>query len=282
MFTRELAVGFANFVGAGRAVDAERLIIILRHSHGAGRSPPDRLLFVVDIDKFSVDDIIFGLFSIGRSFGSGRRPLGAGAGRRFIHGFGQLMARLGQPVDGPVDVLDAAAFHSLFGVRDGFLNVFGVGLGDLIAMLLEHLFHLVDHGVGPVPRVDFVAALTIFGRVGFGVLGHFLHFLFAQAGRRSDGDLLLIVGGLVLGGDVENSVGVDIKGHFDLRNSARGGRNANQLEHAEHAVIAVHGPLALVDFDFHRSLRIGGGREDLAFASGNGGVAFNQLGEDAA
>jgi hypothetical protein len=46
--------------------------------------------------------------------------------------------------------------------------------------------------------------------------------------------LLLLAGGLVLGADMQDAVGVDVEGHFDLRHAARcrrnvGGRTAQRL-----------------------------------------------------
>src|SRR6185295_1309363 len=94
-------------------------------------------------------------------------------------------------------------------------HVLGVFLADLVAMILEHLFDLVDHRVGAIARVDLILAPVIVGGVGFGVLGHLVDFVLAEAGGRRDGDLLLVVGGLVLGRHIENAVGIDVEGDFN-------------------------------------------------------------------
>ena len=44
---------------------------------------------------------------------------------------------------------------------------------------------------------------------------------------------------------LQNAVGVDVEGHFDLRNAARGGRNSIEMEDAQMLVIARQRPLAL-------------------------------------
>ena len=44
---------------------------------------------------------------------------------------------------------------------------------------------------------------------------------------------------------VEDAVRVDIERHFDLRNTARGGWNSIEMEHAELFVVARQWPLAL-------------------------------------
>ena len=42
-----------------------------------------------------------------------------------------------------------------------------------------------------------------------------------------------LLGGLVLGGDGDDAVGVDVEGHLDLRHAAGRRRDAGQLELAE-------------------------------------------------
>ena len=64
--------------------------------------------------------------------------------------------------------------------------------------------------------------------------------------------------------------------------AARRGRNADQLEAAERLVVGRHLALALQHVDRDRRLAVGGGREDLALARGDGGVLLDQLGHDAA
>ena len=75
---------------------------------------------------------------------------------------------------------------------------------------------------------------------------------FDRPRRRGDGDLLLVVGAAILRGHVQDAVGIDIERDFDLRHAARSRRNVAQLEHAQQAVVARHGALALVDLDLHR------------------------------
>ena len=54
-------------------------------------------------------------------------------------------------------------------------------------------------------------------------------------------------GGLVLGVDVEDAVGVKIEGHRDLGHSTWRGRDAGQLKLAQQVVVARAAALALVD-----------------------------------
>ncbi len=115
-----------------------------------------------------------------------------------------------------------------------------------------------------------------------GVLGHLLDLFLGEAGRALDGDLLVLAGAEVLGGDVEDAVGVDVEGDLDLRGAARRGRNAVELERAEGLVVARHGALALQHDDLHGGLVVAVGREDLGLLRGNGGVARDHRRRDVA
>ena len=73
----------------------------------------------------------------------------------------------------------------------------------------------------------------------------------------------------------------DVEGDFDLGHAPGRGRDADQLELAEHLVVGGHLTLALVDLDLHLGLAVGSGGEHLGLFGWDGGVARNQLGEDA-
>ena len=143
----------------------------------------------------------------------------------------------------------------------------------LFAGVLEHLFDVVDQAVERVARVDLLALLLVLGGVGLGLLGHFLDFILAEAGARGDGDARVLAGGLVLGVDVEDAVGVDVECDLDLRNAARRGRNAGELELAQRPVLRGHRALALQDVNLDLGLDVGRGREGLGLLGGDGGVA---------
>jgi len=85
-------------------------------------------------------------------------------------------------------------------------------------------------------------------------------------------------GALLESRDVDDTVGIDIKGNLDLRDTARSGGNAGKLELAEEVVVLGALALTLVDLDKHTRLVVGEGREDLGLLGGNGGVAGDELG----
>ena len=81
---------------------------------------------------------------------------------------------------------------------------------------------------------------------------------------------------------MDNAVGIDIEGHFDLRNAAGSGGDAGELEVAQSLIIGSHFTLALQYMDLNGGLAIGRGGENLSLLGGDGGIALNDLGHDAA
>ena len=104
----------------------------------------------------------------------------------------------------------------------------------------------------------------------------------------ADGDSLnrlvpqRLAGVHVLGGDVDDAVGVDVEGDLDLGEAAGGRGHAGELEAAEGAVVVGHLALALEDVDVDGGLGVGRGREGLLLAGRDGGVARDEDGQDAA
>ena len=99
--------------------------------------------------------------------------------------------------------------------------------------------------------------------MSFGFFGHFLNFGLVKIAGTGNGNALLFAGAFVFGGDIQDAVGIDVKGNFDLRNAARRRRNAVENEAAEDLVAVDHVAFALRDMDFHLRLIVGGGRKDF-------------------
>src|SRR5205823_3749538 len=97
-----------------------------------------------------------------------------------------------------------------------------------------------------------------------------------------DDHRLLLARTLVAGADVNDAVGVDVEGHLDLRYPARGRRETGQLERTELLVVRGDVALTLEHLDQHGRLVVIGRREDLGTLRGDGLVALDELGEDAA
>ena len=86
---------------------------------------------------------------------------------------------------------------------------------------------------------------------------------------------------LLESGDVDDTVGIDIEGNLDLRDTARSGGDTGELELAEEVVVLGALALTLIDLDKHTGLVVREGREDLGLLGGNGGVAGDELGHHA-
>ncbi|ENY83155.1 NAD-specific glutamate dehydrogenase [Sphingopyxis sp. MC1] len=153
---------------------------------------------------------------------------------------------------------------------------------DLVAMFGDLALGRVDQAFGVVLRLGrLTALLVLFGEL-FGVLDHLVDVGIRKAARSLDLDLLFLAGALVLRADVDDTVGVDVEGHLDLRHAARRRRDADQVELAEHLVVGGHFALALEDADSHRRLIVVGGRIDLALFGRDRRVAVDHAREHAA
>ena len=107
-----------------------------------------------------------------------------------------------------------------------FLN-FGFHLGvfvgwDLVTSFLDSFFHLVSgiisHGCGLRPT-----SLRFSSSAEWALASCTIRSisLFCRLVDGGDGHLLLASGGFILGGHVQDAIGIDIKGDFDLRHTAR-------------------------------------------------------------
>jgi hypothetical protein len=76
-----------------------------------------------------------------------------------------------------------------------------------------------------------------------------------------DGDRLGFASALIGSGDLHDTVGVNLKGDFDLRDTAGGGWDAGELEFAEEVVVLGQRTLTLEDLDEDSGLVISGSRK---------------------
>lgn len=163
-------------------------------------------------------------------------------------------------------------------------------LGNLLLLvvvqLLGELLHgLLGLGTGGFGLVRFLdqgsSSLVGLGEL-LGIGNHLLDFRVGETRARGDGHGLVLVGGSVLGGNVHNSIRVDVKGDLDLRNTSGHGRQAGELEVTQKLVVSDELSFTLVDLDLNSGLTVGGGREDLGLLGRDGGVSVDESGEDTA
>src|SRR5262245_26429997 len=155
-----------------------------------------------------------------------------------------LVERLGHRVRGLLETLGRRLQLVLVVAAHGFLRRVerrlhrGAHSGQPILVLGVGLLHRVDQRVGPVPQLDRFASSRVIRGVRLRFLHHAIHLALAEATRTADGDGLLLAGGLVLGRHVHDAVGVDVEGHFDVRQPARRRREPRQMEPPQRPVVA--------------------------------------------
>ena len=113
---------------------------------------------------------------------------------------------------------------------DLLTDLVSLGLVEAALELVEGLLGVVQDTVGTVGSLDSRLALLILSTILLSVLNHGLDLSIRETRAGSNGDGLVLVGGLVLGVNMDNGIGVNVEGDFDLRNTTVGRRDANQLE----------------------------------------------------
>ncbi len=111
---------------------------------------------------------------------------------------------------------------------------------------------------------------------------HLFDFLIRQAVRRLHLDGLLDAGAQLARTDAENAVRVDLESHLDTRQSRDHRGDALQMQMRERSAIGCQLALTLQHMDVHAGLIVDTGREHLASARRNSGVAQDDLRHHAA
>ncbi len=225
-----------------------------------------------------------GLIACGGAGVGGRGVTGGGGGGllRLVDFFAEFHEHLVEIVETFLQGGFVFALGQFFDAVDGVFDFAALGRADLVAVFLKLLLGFEGEGFGLVAEVDEFAAGLVFGGVGLGFFLHAFDFFFGETGVALDFDLVFLAGGLVFGLDVEDAVDVDVEADFDLGHAALGGGDALELELAEGAVVLGEIAFALKDVDFDGGLVVGGGGEGFGLAGGDGGVAGDHDGHDAA
>ena len=168
--------------------------------------------------------------------------------------------------------------------ESGNLLADGVSLSlvELLLEVLEGLLGVVQNAVGTVGSLNCELALLVLLTVLLGVINHVLDLSVRETGAGGNGDGLVLVGGLVLGVDVDDGVSVNVEGDLDLGNTAGSGGDADKLEVSEHLVVLDKLTLTLEDLDLDGGLHVRGSGESLGLLGGDGGVTIDQTSEDTA
>lgn len=163
---------------------------------------------------------------------------------------------------------------------DLLTDLVSLGLVEAALELVEGLLGIVQDAVGTVGSLDSSLALLVLSTILLSVLNHGLDLSLRETGARGNGDGLVLVGGLVLGVDVNNGVSVNVESNLNLRNTTVGGRNADKLEVSKQLVVLDKLTLTLEHLDLDSSLVVSGSREGLGLLGRYGSVAVDQTSED--
>ncbi|ESP88758.1 putative NAD-specific glutamate dehydrogenase, partial [Candidatus Halobonum tyrrellensis G22] len=147
---------------------------------------------------------------------------------------------------------------------------------DVLLVLLEERLRALDRALGLVARLDPLAALLVLLGVLFGLRLHLLDLVVREARAALDRDLLGGARPLVLRGDVDDAVLVDVERHLDLRGARGRRRDAVELELAEQFVLLGDLAFALEHAHLHRGLVGRRGGEDLRLLGRDRGVLLDQ------
>lgn len=169
--------------------------------------------------------------------------------------------------------------------RDGLvdlgLELLLVAGVDVELALVDGVLEGVGVGLETVLGLDTSSLSLILGLELLSLGNHALDLLLGETALVvGDDDLVALAGTLLDSRDVHDTVGINVEGNLDLRNTTRSRRNASKLELAEQVVVLGTGTLTLVDLDEHTGLVVGVGGEGLGLLGGDGGVALDQRGHD--
>jgi len=176
-----------------------------------------------------------------------------------------------------------AGLEELESVVGGLHDGLNVHLGEVLSevAVLEGLSHLVAVVLDLVFHLDLLALGIILMLELLGVVDHLLDLLFGETSLIvSDSDALSLSGGLIGGGDVEDTIGINLKSDLNLRSTTGCGRDSDKVELSELMVISGHLTLTLENLNFDAWLVINSGGEFLHLLGGDGGVSGDDDGHD--
>jgi hypothetical protein len=192
----------------------------------------------------------------------------------------QLLLEILQTGAGTV-LLDPLA-SLLDGFENGLLIVI-VEFATKTLLVTELRLETVDEGGEGVEGLNLLALNLVLSGELLGFTKHAVDLLLGETTLLVlDGDRFRLASSLVGGGHLHDTVGVNLKGDLNLRDTTGRGRNTSELEFAEKVVVFGQRTFTLIDLDEDSGLVVGGSGEDLALLSGDDSVTGDELGEDSA
>lgn len=134
----------------------------------------------------------------------------------------------------------------------------------------------------PVSSLNLGAGGLVFLGILLSLLDHTVDLLLTETTLVvCNRDRLRLASALVRGGNLQNTVGVQLEADLNLRYATGSRGNVGELELSEEVVILRHGTFTFEDLDQDHRLVIGGRAEDLALASRDRGATLDEGGHDA-
>ena len=174
-----------------------------------------------------------------------------------IDSFSDLERGVLQALEGVVDLVGVLGDDGLVERRDVALNLVLDVLRDASAVLLDLLLSVVDELIGLVLKIDNALHGLIRLLGSLSLLDHAVDISIRETTAGADSDLLLLAGGLVLGANVHDTVGVDIEGNLNLGNTTGSHGDALKIEIAQLLVVLGELTLTLQHRDADLGLVVG-------------------------
>jgi hypothetical protein len=170
--------------------------------------------------------------------------------------------------------------ETVFGKFDnGFLVLVGEGVLDLI------IVHGVLHGEAVVLQLvlgfNLLGNSLIISLESLGVLEHLFDLVLGESSLIvGDGDSLLLSGVLVGGGDVKDTIGINLEGNNNLWNSSGSWWDSIEVEFTEDMVITGHLSLSFENLNEDTGLVVSVSGEVLGLLGWDGGVSLDNVGHN--
>merc|ERR1719150_1330550 len=136
---------------------------------------------------------------------------------------------------------------------------------------------ILSISVQVVLGADAFLLFLILGLECFGIVNHSLNFLLRQPTLVvGDCDLVLFSRGFVHCRYVQDTVGVNVKSNFNLRNTTRCWWNSSQIKFSKQVVVFGHCSFSFIDLNGYGRLIVRIGCKGLGLFGWDGGVSFDQ------
>jgi len=164
---------------------------------------------------------------------------------------------------------------------DSVLLLFGEDSLELL--LVKSVLHLEAVVLESVFGFDLLLHEFILSLEFFGVIDHLLDILFGESTLIvGNGNLLRFSSSLILGGNVKDTIGINIEGDLNLRNTSWGWWDTFKVEFTELMVILGHFSLTFENLDHDTGLVVSISGEDLGFLGWDSGISLDEASHDTA